>query len=831
MFHFSEAIQDLKGNALIGFYVKAINIATGEVVSIYSDDASTPIINVSGIADAAKVNSDGNAQFYIGDGEYHLDIYATDGTTFVRRIEDLPMAKIGVLRAETKADLAELDTAYPAVLVEAGAVGLFVFDSSDLSVQVSSDPEQTVYVAPTSDDTGASGAWVRAGTAPQADSLASGVISGCAIAYRELLIFDMSSGTYVLDGIQHTAEAQSITLAIADGTNPRIDVLYLDEEGVLQKLTGTPAASPSKPAVDPASALELTFVLVPAAATSLSAVTTDNIYLENTEWTTSQSGSSLTLASTTDPYAGTKCIATTGTFATAQYLNFARASNVAFGGDGNLIFRIKPVNSSWTKRTLLCQFYCDGATVGTPVAVRHGAFGLDITNTSSYQVVIVPKSLFAIPSHLEVDALRITSGGSGNVTPNFRMDNVQLQTNGAAIGNSDLTQSIADARYVNVTGDTMTGDLVVPEEAYDATAWNGSLEVPTKNAIRDKIESIVTGGAATWGAIGGTLSNQTDLNSALAAKQASDAELTAIAGLTSAADKGIQFTGSGTAATFDLTAAGKALLDDADAGAQRTTLGVGTGDSPQFTAVNIGHASDTTLARSGAGDLTVEGNAIYRAGGTDVPLADGGTGASLTDPNADRVLFWDDSAGAMTWLTMGTNLTITGTTLDASGGGAGNGWNLQWSPQDAEFPTSNYATLDGRNNHPCLDFDTTTQETAYFRGVLNSAYAGAGVTINLWVAASTATSGTIGFDVAFERIDVSSLDIDADSFGSATTVTATTVPGTSGQLLKLTVNVSDGANMDSLAAGEMFRLRVRRDVSNDTAAGDAELYRVEMVSQ
>lgn len=60
----------------------------------------------------------------------------------------------------------------------------------------------------------------------------------------------------------------------------------------------------------------------------------------------------------------------------------------------------------------------------------------------------------------------------------------------------------------------------------------------------------------------------------------------------------------------------------------------------------------------------------YRPGGTDVALADGGTGASLVDPNADRIMFWDDSAGATTWLTPGTGLTITSTTIDASSGGS-----------------------------------------------------------------------------------------------------------------------------------------------------------------
>ncbi len=43
---------------------------------------------------------------------------------------------------------------------------------------------------------------------------------------------------------------------------------------------------------------------------------------------------------------------------------------------------------------------------------------------------------------------------------------------------------------------TWAADQSVPDEAYDATTWNGNNEVPTKNAVRDKIESMSSGGSS-----------------------------------------------------------------------------------------------------------------------------------------------------------------------------------------------------------------------------------------------------------------------------------------------------------------------------------------------
>lgn len=52
----------------------------------------------------------------------------------------------------------------------------------------------------------------------------------------------------------------------------------------------------------------------------------------------------------------------------------------------------------------------------------------------------------------------------------------------------------------------------------------------------------------------------------------------------------------------------------------------------------------------------------------------GNLDALLPDPNADRIPFWDDSAGEVAWLAPGVGLAINGTDLDSTGGGGGGAW-------------------------------------------------------------------------------------------------------------------------------------------------------------
>ena len=149
-------------------------------------------------------------------------------------------------------------------------------------------------------------------------------------------------------------------------------------------------------------------------------------------------------------------------------------------------------------------------------------------------------------------------------------------------------------------------------------------------------------------------------------------------------------------------------------------------------------------------------------------------------------------------------------------------------PYGNEPTATNYATLDTRNQHPCLDFDDTTNEYAVWSAILPRNYDGGGIVVLLHFAMTSAEVNTVDWDAAFERIGDQQLDIDGDSFAAVQSVDNTTVPGTSGLVDIVSISFTNGAQMDSIAVGELFRIKINRDAASDDAVGDAELLAVEL---
>lgn len=110
--------------------------------------------------------------------------------------------------------------------------------------------------------------------------------------------------------------------------------------------------------------------------------------------------------------------------------------------------------------------------------------------------------------------------------------------------------------------------------------------------------------------------------------------------------------------------------------------------------------------------------------------------AGLVDPNADRILFWDDSAGSYAYLAAGTGLTITGTTIDATSGTG-----------DVVGPASStdnaIARFDSTTGKLLQDSVVTIGDTGITAGMTSLSINGATIGANALAVTGTTSTGAI----------------------------------------------------------------------------------------
>lgn len=343
-------------------------------------------------------------------------------------------------------------------------------------------------------------------------------------------------------------------------------------------------------------------------------------------------------------------------------------------------------------------------------------------------------------------------------------DNIDLATTGVTAGTYGRVTVDAYGRVTAGTSDNTdliiegSTNLFFTNTRAQAAITGGASTIVTSNlTINRALLSDASGKVAVSTVTSTELGYLSGVTSAiqtqLSGKQAADATLTALAGLTTAADQMIYSTGVDTFAMTALSAFGRTLIDDADAATARTTLGLAIGTNVQawdadLDAIAALAGTSGFLKKTAANTWSLD-TSTYITGNQTITLSGDVSGSGTT-------------AITVTLASVGTAGTYTKVTTDAKGR-VTSGTTL--GTADLPSGTMNTAKVVTREtptpvpNGVVTTFTTTQSavvgsESVYFNGVLMESGAGNDYTV------TTNTPLTINFlftPVATDKIRISYL--------------------------------------------------------------------------
>ena len=273
------------------------------------------------------------------------------------------------------------------------------------------------------------------------------LISGGSSYSGSGLIFDVSVLVFRIVGVEYTTAATQVTLSPGDATNPRFDAIVatldINDNPIVEVVEGTPAASPTTPALTAEQVL-VQFVQVAAGAT-VPVVTTEFVYRNDgtSDWTGGFFGGFGTTAnftsSTPAPYAGSACcLSTFGRYGLLRGTNFTAPTPIVRANYNILSFRVQLLTDLTGIIDLIyCSAYSEDPSGSNPNAVYLGVMPLhnfiDLSLVGQWQLINVPVSTWAQnPTETEIGWINFTIHQIGQtlITPvqQLAFDNIQFQS-------------------------------------------------------------------------------------------------------------------------------------------------------------------------------------------------------------------------------------------------------------------------------------------------------------------------------------------------------------------------------------------------------------------